>query len=448
MTDARRDAETAGRWQARLKGPAALAVDSLPAGHDAGAALALLIAAALAEQRGVLVVTADDAGLPPIANALDIAVRPLCLVLPAAGQIMPIALRASLSLLKSRLTRADDSGDRLWGQQRRRLALVDGEWRQSLAWCHEAAETEPQPAALLRVFPALVLPCRLAQVWSASAEWVIVVNAPSFVDSQQAWPGAQRTLVLNQGGSNAFAMPIVGDQQAGQRAEIDLLTQEVVDLELELATAQAEIADFSDRYHTLIGARIARLDAVQAELASRQLAANTDDIEAARRADLAQERAWRSRQEHERFKERDRNHAGPFRADADLKKLFRSLAQKIHPDRARDDADRSWRTQLMSEANRAYRANDRHALEEILALWAEGAQPSGAPAAAATEYELAHLKRRIGEIEAELNRLFASRLYELFTAAGIARRAGRDLLQEMAERLDADILLAETQLAR
>ena len=448
MTDARRDAETAGRWQARLKGPTAQAVDTLPAGHDAGAALALLVAAALAEQHGILVVTADDAGLPPIANALDIAVRPLCLVLPAAGQIMPIALRASLSLLKSRLARADDSGDSLWSQQRRRLALADAEWRHCLAWCHEATEAEPQPAALLRVFPALVLPCRLAQVWSASAEWVIVVNVPSFVDSRQAWPGAQRTLVLNQGGSNAFAMPTVSDQQAGQRAEIDLLTQEVVDLELELATAQAEIADFTDRYHTLIGARIARLDAVQAELAARQLAANTDDIEAARKADQAHERAWRSRQEHERFSARDRSDARPFRADADLKKLFRSLAQKIHPDRARDDADRSWRTQLMTEANRAYRANDRQALQEIFSLWAEGAQSTGVPTAAAAEYELAHLKRRIGEIEAELNRLFASRLYELFTAAGIARRAGRDLLQEMAERLDADILLARTQLAR
>ena len=27
------------------------------------------------------------------------------------------------------------------------------------------------------------------------------------------------------------------------------------------------------------------------------------------------------------------------------------MAQKIHPDRADDEADRAWRTQLMSEAN-------------------------------------------------------------------------------------------------
>jgi len=446
MTNARRDAETARRWQARLKGQVAQAVDTQPAGHDAGPALALLVAAALAEQRSILIVTDDDAGLPPITNALDIAVRPLCLVLPAAEHILPIALRASLSLLKSRLARADDGGDTLWANQRRRLAMADAEWRDCLAWCEQATTAEPRPAALLRVFPALVLPYGLAQVWSASAEWVTVANVPSFIGSQQAWPGAQRTLVLNEGSSDAFGIPAVSDHQAGQRAEIDLLTQEVVDLELELATAQAEIADFSDRYHTLIGARIARLDAVQAELASRQLAANTDDIEAVRKADQTHERAWRSRQEHERFNERD--HAAPFRADADLKKLFRSVAQKIHPDRARNDADRAWRTQLMSEANRAYRANDRHALQEILSLWAEGSQPTGAPTADATEYELAHLKRRIAEIEAELNRLFASRLYELFTAAGIARRAGRDLLLEMAERLDADILLAESQLSR
>jgi len=55
--------------------------------------------------------------------------------------------------------------------------------------------------------------------------------------------------------------------------------------------------------------------------------------------------------------------------------------------------------------------------------------------------------RRIAEIERELNKLFGSKLYELFTACNIARRVGRDLLEEMATRLDADIAGVRAQLA-
>jgi hypothetical protein len=229
-----------------------------------------------------------------------------------------------------------------------------------------------------------------------------------------------------------------------------MLTQELSDLELELATAQAEIADFTKRYHALVGRRMARLDELQARLAARRAAARPADIEAARVAEAARQRASRSQEESGRFEELDLDRAKPFAPEMSIKKLYRKIAQKIHPDRATDDADRSWRTQLMAEANRAYQAGDEIALREVLALWHEGLSRATSAAGAAgpdrLEAQIARLKRRIGEIETELNRLFGSKLYELFTAANIAHRAGRDLLQEMAARLDADIAAAQAQL--
>ncbi|MDP1957654.1 MAG: hypothetical protein Q8J75_05720, partial [Rhodocyclaceae bacterium] len=69
-------------------------------------ALAALAAEALARDRTLWIVTADDAWLPDISNALDLRLRPLCLVLPGADYAGGIALRATLALLKSRLTRA------------------------------------------------------------------------------------------------------------------------------------------------------------------------------------------------------------------------------------------------------------------------------------------------------------------------------------------------------
>ena len=62
----------------------------------------------------------------------------------------------------------------------------------------------------------------------------------------------------------------------------------------------------------------------------------------------------------------------PFRPSSDVKRLFRQIAQKIHPDRAMDEVDRAWRTRLMSEANRAYRAGDEVGLHEVAMLWQEG----------------------------------------------------------------------------
>jgi Skp family chaperone for outer membrane proteins len=428
MTDARRDAETALRWLARLQSQTTLIKQALPPETEAAAALARLIGAALDEAREILVVVADDAGLAPIANAVEIALRPLCLILPAAEHVRSIAQRASLSLLASRLAR-DDDGDRRWQRPRQKLAEIGP----------EIAAQADYPT-LARIFPARVLPRSLARQWAAEADWVVVADGQ---DDDAPWPGAQRTLLLA-GTGGALT---VGDRDAGQRAELDLLTQELADLELELATAQAEIAGFTDRYHALIGARIARLDALQAELAARQAAADADNMEMLRRADQAHEQARRSQEDYRRYTESRSDAPPPFRGDADLKRLFRTVAQKIHPDRARSEDDRAWRTQLMSEANRAYRANDRAALQEILSLWAEGAGRDSPPDRDAADRDIARLKKRIGELESELKRLFASKLYELFTAAGIAGRAGRDLLQEMAERLDEDIRQAEFRLA-
>ena len=57
-------------------------------------------------------------------------------------------------------------------------------------------------------------------------------------------------------------------------------------------------------------------------------------------------------------------------------------------------------------------------------------------------------QRRLAEIDTELNTLLASRLYELFIAAKLARASGRDLLQEMSDKLDAQIRAAKERLGQ
>jgi hypothetical protein len=260
------------------------------------------------------------------------------------------------------------------------------------------------------------------------------------------WPDAAATLLLAGQASGAAAMVPV-DEQARLRIELELLGQELAELELELATAQAEIGEFTARYHALVGGRMAELDALQADVALRRAEAKPEDAHQQQAADAARQRAERSHAERRRFGGGSADKAAPaareFRAGTDVRKLYRQIAQKIHPDRARDEADRAWRTELMAEANRAYRNADAATLQEILASWQESlhaARPSDkATARSALAMQVLRLRRRVTEIESELNRLYGSRLYELFAAAKVAARQGRDLLQEMADRLDGQI---------
>jgi hypothetical protein len=49
-----------------------------------------------------------------------------------------------------------------------------------------------------------------------------------------------------------------------------------------------------------------------------------------------------------------------------LKALYRQAAARLHPDRARDEAERQYRHQVMSRVNLAYRARDLQQLQTIL----------------------------------------------------------------------------------
>lgn len=428
-------------------------------------ALAALAAEALARDRTLWIVTADDSLLPDISNALDLRLRPLCLVLPGADYAGRIALRATLSLLKSRLTRAgEDSAGPAWTAMRERLRRDDALWRACLAWSARGLDREAPPAAIGTLFPVRIGPWTLAERLAAPADWVMLAQSAQMPErARGAWPGAHCTLLL-------AAAPIAGstglavvDENACLRAELDVLGQELAEMELEFATAQGELATFSEDYHARIAWRIAELDRVQADLAQLRMQQAPDDpvLDAQTRA--ARARAEQSRRENEAHAERKAaGTAEPerFAPSNDLKKRFRQLAQKIHPDRASDEADRAWRTQLMSEANRAYRAGDAAALDEVLALWLEGPQgmrptPSDAVSPGATSREtaalaaeVARIRQRIAAIAAELDRLYGSKLYELFAAARVAARQGRDLLEEMAERLDNQVELAKAELER
>lgn len=450
-TEAGTDAvRIAAAWFARLTAAPAASrphADTLPA--QPLAALAAFASIALAEGRTLLILVHDDEVLPELSNALELATRPLCLVLPAADFAARIALRATFSLLKSRLWR--DGGEEPsapWARQRQRIAGHPQLWQALEAWVARNDRSDG-PLAVAELFPVRILPLAayrtlrhktadLTLLYCCEAPPGLIVPGGRLLRiGARAAPARRRSIARN----DADARLIL------ERAQ---LSRDIADLELELATVQAEVGEFMCDYYQRVGCRMAELDALRAQLARAAAQRAPDSPQAWSEAAQKQRQAEQSAHESQRFAEAATDAAPVFRPSDAIKRLFRQIAQRIHPDRAGDEADRAWRTQLMSEANRAYRHGDDRALNEIAALWAEGcgrktvATASDAATAAASPAptllrQVERLRARLIEIEGELHRLFGSHLYELFIAARQAGRQGRDLLGEMADQLDVSI---------
>ncbi len=415
------------------------------------AVLAAFAAIALAEGRTLVILAPDDQQLPEISNALDLAIRPLCLVLPAADFAARIALRATLSLMKSRLARdGEDEQGPAWQRQRERIAKNEALWQEAHRWVARNDRSE-WPEHVADLFPARILPIEAYRSLRQKSSDITLLYRCDAPPELIAPPGS----LLHVGARAETPRQrsiVVADADLQLRMELAQLTQDVAELELELATAQAEVSDFTRRYYELVGRRMVELDAIQARLAREQAERAPDNPGIRAQAQEKQERAQQSARESERFTQASADEPAAFRPSADVKRLFRQIAQKIHPDRATDEADRAWRTQLMSEANRAYRAGDETALQEVAELWREGRRDSPTENIAVSPAptfvrQVECMRARLLEIERELQKLFGSRLYELFIAARQARRQGRDLLAEMAEKLDETLRQLNQQLA-
>lgn len=444
------DLELAQQWLTRLAGQttgAAPAEMPLPARWIDAAAL--LVGLALGAGKQIQIVVPDDETLPELSNALDIDLRPLCLVLPEADFATRIALRATLTLLKSRLTRRADTHP-IWDSQRLRIEQLAGSWQAALAW-GQSESNAPWPADIAHLFPARLLPASHAVSLAAPADLQVLV-APERMSAaaRDALSAGSPVLCLSAQARGAEHRQLIRfDDAARQRFELDLLTREIAELELELATAQAEIASFSERYHGVVGHLMVELDTLQAEVARRHAAQHPEDNALQQAAATSQAQAERSQQEQQRFEEIPKRAAEKtFTPSRDLKKLYRQIAQKIHPDRAGDEEERVWRTRLMAEATRAYRSEDENALRAVLEQWQAGpsATADASAPADAMERQLQRLKQRLAGIQQELDRLLASRLYELLVATRLARRQGRDLLEEMAVTVQLQIDAARQRL--
>jgi hypothetical protein len=136
----------------------------------------------------------------------------------------------------------------------------------------------------------------------------------------------------------------------------------------------------------------------------------------------------------------------PDLAALDLKALFREVAKRIHPDRARNAHDELHRNHLMSQANAAFLRDDADLLQRML----NGYDPStdsgddlttAAQLVRLTE-QIAQSKQDILDLDAEIEALSHSEMADLRDRTTRAATHGRDLLAELAARVKGSIGIA------
>jgi uncharacterized small protein (DUF1192 family) len=253
----------------------------------------------------------------------------------------------------------------------------------------------------------------------------------------------------------------IGAQLAHKRAELAVLRRLLADRESELEAFEGVLNDFELRYRRALGQRYAVLDdlADQIEQAKPGGSAKADGKAAGngeRPDDQAGDPdgaegnddqnwawAWGGREPEQEFHRV---------VSAEVKRLFRLLARQIHPDLARDPAERERRTNLMVAANSAYEQGDLETLRHLLDEW------DSSPDSVAGSSPRSELERTVRHVARVLSRLdgLDKRFAELESSAmGWLRRRvdkaaedGWDLLSHMVVELDHQIAEARQELAR
>ena len=244
------------------------------------------------------------------------------------------------------------------------------------------------------------------------------------------------------------------DELARRKAELLVLSEELLRRERELEGFRSELRAFETRYRRTLGGRYALLD----ELAERlsQAPGEGEDGEPAdgepngpaerfpgQGLPGGQNWAWGDREPEPEPR--------PV-IDEVAKRLFRQLARSIHPDLAGDPVERERRTNLMVAANLAYEQGDVQALRRLLEDWERSPESVTGRGALAelerTVRRIAQVRTRIAGIEEELAELDASAMGWLRRRVEKAAGEGWDLLAHMVKELDRQILEAQLELDR
>lgn len=216
-----------------------------------------------------------------------------------------------------------------------------------------------------------------------------------------------------------------------RREELFELEHRLAERESEIANLQSDLRAFEGRYLSAVGERYDELAEIEKEIAKLQ-GLEVEDEEPISLAD-------------------DEVGCGQNRFHSDkLKKLYREVARKFHPDLSSCPQERQHRHQLMVEINRAYEIGAEDRLQELLEA-GEGMKSveAGGPMSAEMILlvrKISEAKRRMAGIESEIEEITASEIYKLKLRVGNAEAMGVDLFADLIAQVDRQIKKARNRL--
>lgn len=238
------------------------------------------------------------------------------------------------------------------------------------------------------------------------------------------------------------------DQElARKREERAAIETELAERELRSANLRAELGAFERQYLHHVGSLYAELDELKAQVAERLAQDQPHNERAQQAARTARNRAGETRST---TGEKAADAPRAFHSSPEMKRLYRQVARKIHPDLTSDREDRSRRQNLMAEANEAYEQGDETRLTGVLAKYEcspEAVQGEG-PGAELIRVirRISQARGRLSEIEAELQELSRSDLCQLKSRFDEAQKEGGNVLAQMISKVEEQIAQARQRL--
>lgn len=237
-------------------------------------------------------------------------------------------------------------------------------------------------------------------------------------------------------------------------AEVEARKRRAADLRAEVETLTLTLGRFEAEYQARVGVLFVELDRLRLAAAEyeRRIALLTAEANAdLQRVEQDVEREFATRREEvraegedtRRYEQAYRREQERPRLDADaareLKRLYRELAKRYHPDLARTDEESRQREATMRRVNAAFRDGDLTALETLYRE-AEVVDPTFEARSTGEKLvwairEVVRLDGVIAEVEAELAAMRASETHELWRR----EEAGEAVLATLVAELTAEV---------
>ena len=217
-----------------------------------------------------------------------------------------------------------------------------------------------------------------------------------------------------------------------RREELAQLETDISQRDSQLAGVKVGLTAFEVRYLTVVGNRYDELAKIEKQIAKLQGLDFDENYDGDSLAD-------------------DEVGCGQNRLHTDkLKKLYKEVARKFHPDLTSCPQERQHRHQLMIEVNNAYESGAEEKLQELLEAGAslEAVETSGAMSAEMILLlrKIAEAKQRLNDLETEITETTGSEIYKLKLRVESAEVLEEDLFADLVAQVDRQIRKAQNRL--